>query len=169
MRVALSVSLLVFPLALFAAFGRAASPPPSCPASATTGAEVEAVRKRELRGARVNIEGWEAEEARGFFAPEYLSIQPDGGVRRLDAVMAAFVDGRSRGWARSFEISALDIHVYHCVAAVVVGVAEVRAAAAPADARPWRIRYLNVWRWQDGQWLNSSNQFARIAEPAGSR
>lgn len=166
MRVALP-ALLFASLAVFAVSGRAA-PPADCPSSTMTGADVNAVRKRELRGARVNVEGWDVDEARGFFAPEYLSIQPDGSMRRLDAVMAAFADGHSRGWARSFELSELEIRVYHCVAAVVTGVAEVRAAAAPADARPWRIRYLNVWRRQDGQWLNTSNQFARIAEqPAG--
>lgn len=146
-----------------------ASPLEECPVVTATGPDVEAVREMELRGARVNMDGWSIADAHRFFAPDYVSIQPDGTVRRLDSVLAVFVDGRSRGWARSFDVSELDIHVYHCTAAVVVGKAEVRASAAPPDSPPWRIRYLNVWRKQDGRWLNSANQFTRMIETANAR
>ncbi|ANB19282.1 nuclear transport factor 2 family protein [Dokdonella koreensis] len=141
--------------------GRSA-PAPACPEVATTGADVEAVRARELRGARANLDGWTLADARGFFAPEYFSIQMDGSIRRLNAVFAGFTDGRSPGWARRFELADLQIHVYRCDTAVVTGLIEASASAAPANAPPWRIRYLNLWRRQGDQWLNAANQFVRV-------
>lgn len=135
-----------------------------CPVVTTAGPDVEAVKEMEAYGARVNMDGWSIIDARRFFAPDYVSIQPDGTVRRMDSVLAVFTNGRSDGWARSFDVSDLDVHVYHCSTAVVVGKAEVRANAAPPDSPPWRIRYLNVWRKQDGHWLNSANQFTRMIQ-----
>lgn len=136
-----------------------------CPASTTGGPEVEAVRALEQRGARVNVEGWTIDQARAFFAPEFRSIGPDGAVTPLDRILASFVDGRSRGWASRFDLVELDIRVHGCTAAIVVGLAEVRPLAAPADAPPWRIRFLNVWRRESGQWLYAANQYARVTPP----
>lgn len=126
------------------------------------GREVEAVRRLELRGAEVNVDGWRIEEAQSFFASDFVSIAPDGSVTRLDRVLSGFVDGASAGWARSFDIVDLDVRLYDCRAAIVVGLAEVRPLAAPADAAPWRIRFLNVWRKEGDRWLYSANQFARV-------
>lgn len=133
-----------------------------CPHTATTGPEVEAIRTLELRGARVNVEGWSIEEARGFLAPDFVSIRPDGSVTRLDKVLAAFPDGRNAGFARSFDIAALEIRVYGCDAAIVIGTADIRARAAPPDAPAWRVRFLNMWRRDAGRWRLTANQFARI-------
>ena len=135
-----------------------------CPVVATHGPDVEAVSRRERDGARVNVDGWRIDDARDFFTSDYFSLQPDGTVRRLDAVLATFKDGRGAGWARSFDIADLDVRVYHCTSAVATGIAQVRALAAPADAQPWRIRYLNVWRREDGRWRNAANQFVRVVE-----
>lgn len=63
----------------------------------TAGPAVEEVRRLELRGGAVNVEGWAIEEARAFFAPEWVSVQPDGSVTRLETVLSNFVEGRSRG------------------------------------------------------------------------
>lgn len=160
MRIVLPWLLAVLSFTLATA-GRAA-PAPACPEVATTGADVEAVRARELRGARANVDGWALAEARSFFAPEYFSIQMDGSIRRLDAVFAGFTDGRSPGWARRFELADLQIHVYRCATAVVTGLIEASASAAPADAPPWRVRYLNVWRRHGDQWVSAANQFVRV-------
>lgn len=156
--------IAIIAAAISAAHGQpqTASADKSCPDVATAGADVEAVRALELRGAQVNVEGWSINEARGFFAPDFVSIHPDGTVNRLDKVLAVFADGRSAGFARSFDITALEIRVYGCDAATVIGTAEVRARAAPANAPAWRVRFLNVWRRDVGRWRLAANQFARI-------
>jgi ketosteroid isomerase-like protein len=137
----------------------AASAERAC-AVATTGADVDAVRRLEARGAAVNVEGWDIEEARGFFAPEWASVQPDGSVLRLDSVFAGFQDGRSRPWAQSFTHTELDVRVA-CDSAVVIGLAEVRPRGAP-EGVVVRTRFLNVWRKQDGRWLYAANQYVRL-------
>lgn len=156
------------PFALILLAMLASAPVPAaygpCPASATAGPDVEAVRQREWRGARANVEGWSIDEARAFFAPDFVSIAPDGSSSELDRVFAGFRDGRSAAWARSFDLTALDIRVYDCTTAVVVGVAQVRALAASAEAPPWRIRFLNVWRRMDGEWRYAASQFTRMAQ-----
>lgn len=133
-----------------------------CPDVATTGPDVEAVRQLELRGGQVNVEGWTIEEARQFFAPEFVSIEPGGGVNRLDRVLSTFPDGRNAGFARSFDISGLEIHIYGCDIAMVTGTADVRVRAASPEAPPWRIRFLNMWRRDAGHWRLAANQFTRV-------
>jgi hypothetical protein len=127
----------------------------------TAGPAVEEVRRLELRGGAVNVEGWTIEEARAFFAPEWVSVQPDGSVTNVETVLGAFVDGRSRGWASSFTVVELDIRVA-CDGAVVVGLAEARPLGAPESAPPVRMRFLNVWRKQDGRWLYAANQWTSV-------
>lgn len=134
----------------------------SCPGVATTGPDVEAIRQLELRGGQVNVEGWSIEEARTFFAPDFLSIEPGGGVNRLDKVLSSFSGGCNPGFARSFDISDLEIRVYGCDAAIATAIADVRILAAPPDAPAWRIRYLNMWRLDAGHWRLAANQFARV-------
>jgi hypothetical protein len=141
------------------------SPPPThdalmC-APVTAGPAVEEVRQQELRGAAVNVEGWTIEEARGFFAPEWVSVQPDGSVTRLETVLGGFVEGRSRAWASSFTLVELDIRVA-CDGAVVIGLAEARPLGAPQSSPPVRMRFMNVWRKQDGRWLYAANQWTSV-------
>jgi ketosteroid isomerase-like protein len=133
-------------------------------AGCTESEEIDAIRRLELRGARVNVDGWDIDEARRFFAADFVSIQPDGRINGLDAVMATFKNGRSRGWAQSFDITSLDISLLDCAAAMVIGTAEVRALGAPAGAPPWRVRFLNVWRKSQEGWQYRANQFARMLE-----
>ena len=140
------------------------SPPPMhealmC-APVTAGTAVEEVRQQELRGAAVNVEGWTIEEARAFFAPEWVSVQPDGSLTRLETVLGGFVEGRSRAWASSFTLVELDIRVA-CDSAVVIGLAEARPQGAPQSSPPVRMRFMNVWRKQDGRWLYAANQWTR--------
>ena len=142
---------------------------PSCSALATQGAEVETIRRLELRGGRVNVEGWGIGEARLFFAPDFVSVQPDGSTVGLDTLLSRFVDGRSPGWARSFEVTELDIRVFDCRTAVVVGTAEWRALAAPEGAPATRVRFLNVWRKADRRWQYWANQYTRLTAGAGER
>ncbi|WP_299008049.1 nuclear transport factor 2 family protein [uncultured Caulobacter sp.] len=134
----------------------------SCSEVATTGPDVEAIRQLELHGGRVNVEGWTIEEAREFFAPEFFAIEPGGGINRLDKVLSNFPNGRNSGFARSFDISGLEIRVYGCDAAIVTGTADVRVLAAPADAPALRIRFLNIWRRDAGHWRLAANQFVRV-------
>jgi hypothetical protein len=137
---------------------------PMC-APITAGPAVEEVRQVELRGGAVNVEGWGIEEARAFFAPEWVSVQPDGSVTTLETVLGAFVEGRSRGWASSFTLVELDIRVA-CDSAVVIGLAEARPLGAPQSSPPVRMRFLNVWRKQDGRWLYAANQWTPVRPAA---
>jgi hypothetical protein len=131
----------------------------ACPV-VTADADVEEIRRLEQRGATVNVEGWGIEEARAFFAPEWVSVQPDGSVMRLDAVFAGFQNGRSRPWAQSFALSELDVRVA-CNSAVVIGMAEARPVGAP-EGVVVRMRFLNVWRKEGGRWLYAANQYVRL-------
>ena len=130
----------------------------SCSTAASIGADAEAVRRLEERGARVNVEGWGIDEAREFFTPTWVSVGPDGVVRGVDDVYATFVDGRSRPWASSFELLDLDIRVY-CDMAIVIGLAEARGST---PEQVMRVRYLNVWRKIDGSWRYSEQQYVRL-------
>lgn len=133
-----------------------------CCARETNNAEdVEEVRRLELRGARTNVEGWSLEEAKAFFAPTWVSIAPDGTVAGVDSVFESFVDGRSRPWAKRFDLLELDIRVYGAVA-VVIGMAEADGFGTPTGTKPTRFRYLNVWRKVNGRWLYSEQQFTRF-------
>ena len=134
----------------------------TCPSMQTSGPEVEAIRRLEERGAQSNVDGWSLEEARGFFAPEWISVGPDGNDANLAAVLEGFESGRSRPWAGRFDILDLDIRVY-CDTAVVVGRAAAYriGASEPGETPAVRFRWLNVWRKQDGRWLYVANQFAR--------
>lgn len=124
-------------------------------------ATVEELRQLELRGARTNVEGWSLDEAKAFFAPTWVSVGPDGKIAGADSVFASFVDGRSRPWAKRFDLVELDIRAYGSVA-VVIGLAEAEAVGAPAGTKPTRFRYLNVWRKVNGRWLYSEQQFTRF-------
>lgn len=133
--------------------------PAQCDVAASTGADADAVRALEERGARANVEGWTIEEARAFFAPTWVAVGPDGAVRGVEEVFASFVDGRSQPWAASFELRELDVRVY-CDMAVVIGLAEARGSQ-PGQAA--RFRYLNVWRKIAGEWRYSEQQYVRLA------
>lgn len=134
----------------------------ACPMMTTTGPDVEEIRRLEERGAKVNVEGWTIEEAREFFAPEWLSAQPDGTDSGLETVFGAFQNGRSAPWAGRFEITDLDIRVY-CDVAIAFGRADAyRPGAAVDQAQPdIRFRWLNVWRKAEGRWVYAANQFTR--------
>lgn len=132
--------------------------PAQCDVAVSTGADADAVRALEERGARVNVEGWTIDEARAFFAPTWVAVGPDGVVRGVEEVFASFVDGRSRPWATSFDLLELDVRVY-CDMAVVIGLAEARGSQ-PGQAV--RFRYLNVWRKIAGQWRYSEQQYVRL-------
>ena len=137
-----------------------------CVGVATEGGEVEAVRQLELRGGRMNTEGWDVEESRSFFASDFIGIQPGGAISGLETIVVTSASGRIRGWARSFVLTDLDIRVFICATALVVGTAEARPLAAPAESPPWRIRFLNVWRKEGGRWRYWANQFTAItSEP----
>ncbi len=158
----LRVAILATAISTVSGQAAATSSDARCPHAATAGPAVEAIRALELRGARANVDGWSIEEARSFFAPDFVSIQPDGSVTRLDKVLTAFADGRNAGFARSFDITELEIRVYGCNAAIVIGAADIRARAAPPDAPAWRVRFLNIWRRDGERWRLTANQFARI-------
>lgn len=132
---------------------------PTC-TEVTAGSEVDEIRRLELRGAAINVEGWTWEEAQSFFAPEWLSVQPDGSDARLDGYYSRFRDGRIAGWAESFELPELDIRVY-CGAAIVVGRGEIRPRGATDPSQTIRVRYLNVWRKQDGRWVFAAQQYTQ--------
>lgn len=133
----------------------------ACLAVSTTGTSADEIIRLERRGAQVNVDGWSIEEARGFFAPDFVSVQPGGQVNGVDTVFASFVDGRSQPWASSFELVELDVRVINCDTAIVIGLAEVRPANLPAEAAPVRLRFLNVWRKHDDRWLYAANQWTR--------
>ncbi len=133
----------------------------ACQAPATRGPAVEEIRRLEEQGGAVNVTGWTIEQARAFFAPEWVSVQQNGSVTTLGNVLAAFVDGRVQGWAAAFTLVELDIRVY-CDSAVVIGLAEARPVGAPPSASPARMRFLNMWRKQDGRWLYAANQWTRL-------
>ncbi len=124
-------------------------------------ADIEEVRRLELRGARVNTEGWSLEEARAFFAPTFVSVGPDGNVAGLDSVLTGFAGGRLKPWAKRFDLVELDIRVYGAVA-IVIGLAEAEWIGAPDGTKPIRFRFLNVWRKVGGRWLYSEQQFTRF-------
>jgi hypothetical protein len=128
----------------------------------TSGPDVEEIRRLEQRGAQSNVDGWDIEEARRFFAPEWTSVGPDGSDGDLSSVLNAFDNGRSRPWAGRFEILDLDIRVY-CDTAVVVGRAAAYriGASGQEDAPAAHFRWLNVWRKEQGRWVYVANQFAR--------
>lgn len=134
----------------------------SCPVMITSGPEAAEIGRLEERGARANVEGWSIEEARAFFAPEWVSVQPTGAVSDLDAVLSSFPNGQSVPWAGRFDLTNLDIRVY-CDMAVVIGQAEAwrPGATAEGSAPAVRFRFLNVWRKVDGRWLYAANQFTR--------
>lgn len=132
-----------------------------CQGETADPADVEELRRLELRGARTNVEGWNLNEAKAFFAPKWVSVGPDGKIAGVDSVFESFVDGRSRPWATRFELVELDIRVYGA-AAVVIGLAEAEGIGAPAGTKPTRFRYLNVWRKVNGRWLYSEQQFTRF-------
>lgn len=133
----------------------------ACPGFTAIGVDAEEIRRLELRGAATNVEGWSIEEARDFFAPEWMSVQPDGSVMGLDAVFARFQDGRSQPWAGRFDLTELDIRVY-CDTAIVVGLAEARAPGSSETSPALRFRYLNVWRKHEGRWLYAGQQYTRF-------
>lgn len=147
-------SLIGSPLA-----AQTASLPHSCPV-VTSGPDVDTVRQLEERGAAVNVSGWTVEEARAFFAPEWVSLQPDGSVTKVDAVLARFQNGRSVAWAQSFELNELDVRVF-CDTAVVVGLARARPLGA-SGTKVINLRYANIWRKRNGRWLYTANQFDRF-------
>jgi hypothetical protein len=134
----------------------------ACLSMQTSGPDAEEIRRLENRGAQSNVDGWSLEEARDFFAPEWISVGPDGAHSDLAAVLDGFENGRSRPWAGRFDILDLDIRVY-CDSAIVVGKAAAYriGASGPNDAPAVHFRWLNVWRKQDGRWLYVANQFAR--------
>ncbi len=135
--------------------------PERCGAPVTTGPDVAEIDRLERRGAQVNVEGWGIEEARAFFAPEWVSVQPDGSVTPLAQVFDRFPNGRSQAWAASFTLTELDIRVY-CDVAIVIGLGEAQVRGAAQNAAPLKFRFLNVWRRQDGRWLYAANQFVRL-------
>ncbi len=139
-----------------------------CAGIATDGPEVEAVRQLELRGARMNVDGWDLSDSRDFFAADFVGVQPGGGVTGLETIMRTFVNGRSPAWARRFDLTALDIRVFDCATAVVIGTAEAQPLSAAADAPAWHVRFLNVWRKQGGRWRYWANQFTPIAPGPGA-
>jgi hypothetical protein len=150
-----------------------AEPPPTaaqaaaCRSVATEGPDVEAVRQMEQRGARMNVDGWDLADSREFFAPDFVSIQPGGAVSDLAAIMTTLANGRSPGWARRFDLTGLDVRVFDCEFAVVVGTAESQPLAAAPGAPAWRVRFLNVWRKEGGRWRYWANQFTTIASAPG--
>jgi hypothetical protein len=127
----------------------------------TTGADVDAVKALEKRGADTNVDGWTLDEAKAFFAPEWVSVQMDGSVMKVDKVFEGFRNGRSQPWAQSFKLVELDVRIY-CDTAVVIGLAEAQAKGPPDKAPKGRFRFLNVWRKQDGAWLYAANQLQRF-------
>jgi ketosteroid isomerase-like protein len=129
----------------------------TCPVT-TSGSDVEELRRLEHYGASVNVEGWSADDARAFFAPEWVSVQPDGSRIDVAAALARFRGGRMPAWAEHFTVSDLDIRVY-CDAAVVVGNAEALPRGAPAAAAPMRYRYMNLWRRGPTGWLYAMQIF----------
>lgn len=133
-----------------------------CPTITSSGPDADEIRRLEERGARANVEGWSIEEARAFFAPEWLSVQPNGTDVSLESVFSTFPNGRSVPWAGRFDLTDLDVRVY-CNTAIVIGRAEAYPpGATAADTEPAvRFRYLNVWRKVDGQWLYAAQQYTR--------
>lgn len=134
---------------------RAAEP---CAAVATSGADVEAVRERELRAAQAPTTAWTLAEVTQLFAPEFQTVQPNGVVQRLDEVLGEFVNGRTAPWATRYEIVEMDVRVYNCAAASVVGVAEVQPRGGPA----MRWRFTDTWRKENGAWLFARSQYVAL-------
>lgn len=132
-----------------------------CSRVATSGFDVDAVKRLELRGAASNVDGWTIEEARSFFAPEWVSVQPDGTQVGLDKVLSSFENGRNHPWADRFDLTELDIRVY-CDMAVVVGTAQVSAKGDKQPLRTIHFRYLNIWRKSGAGWLYAANQYTRF-------
>lgn len=134
----------------------------SCPSMSTSGTDAEEIRRLEMRGARSNVEGWSLQEAQAFFAPEWISVSPDGTASDLTAVLAGFENDRSRPWAGRFDILDLDIRVYCDIAVVVGKAAAYRIGASGSEDLPAvHFRWLNFWRKLDDRWINVANQFAR--------
>ncbi len=140
-----------------------------CEGVAVEGPDVEAVRRLESFGAQVNVDGWPEAVARAFFAPDFVAVAPGGAVSDLGHVLSTFKDGASPGWARRFEITSLDIRIYNCSTAVVIGAGQVQPLGDAAGTPAWRIRFLNVWRLEKGRWLYAANQFTRLSETPDRR
>jgi hypothetical protein len=134
---------------------------PRCGGYTTTGADAEEIRRLEQVGAQSNVDGWSIREARAFFAPEWFTVGPDGSIAGVEVVFAQFKDGRSTPWAGRFELLELDVRVY-CDTAVVIGLGAATPKNAPADYKPVRFRYTNVWRRGGERWLYAANQFTRF-------
>jgi len=149
-----------------ASVGHSSSSAPSTRAKAcsklvTSGSDADEVRRLELRGAASNVDGWSIEEARAFFAPEWVSVQPDGSQVGLDKVFSSFENGRSRPWAARFALTELDIRVY-CDMAIVIGTAEASAKGDKQPPRTVHFRYLNIWRKSGAGWLYAAQQYTRF-------
>lgn len=134
-----------------------------CAQAVTSDRDADEIRRLELRGARVNVEGWTLEEAHDFFASDWVSVQPNGTVMKLDGVWAGFKEGRSMPWAGRFDVTELEVRVY-CDTAIAIGKADVyRIGDTGSDAKPaMHLRWLNVWRKVGNLWLYAANQFARF-------
>jgi ketosteroid isomerase-like protein len=134
---------------------------PRCSGFTSTGVDAEEIRRLEQLGAQSNVDGWSIGDARAFFAAEWITVGPDGAVAGVEVVFAQFTDGRSTPWAGRFELVELDVRVY-CDMAVVIGLGEATPKNAPADFKPVRFRYTNVWRRDGERWLYAANQFTRF-------
>jgi hypothetical protein len=150
-------------LACAAALGACAAQRPEqaspCLSVATSGADVDAVRAGELRVARVATEAWTLAEVAQAFAPEFQSVQPNGAVQTIDQVLGEFAHGRTSPWAARYDIVEIDVRVYGCAAASVVGVALVQPRSA---ATPMRWRFTDTWRKENGAWLYARNQYVAM-------
>jgi len=137
------------------------APAKMCTKIATSGPDVDDVKRLELRGAASNVDGWTIEEARAFFAPEWVSVQPDGSQVGLDKVFSSFENGHSSPWAARFDLTALDIRVY-CDMAIVIGTAEASAKGDKQPPRTIHFRYVNIWRKSAAGWLYTAQQYTRF-------
>jgi hypothetical protein len=113
----------------------------------------------EARVARVALEPWTLAEVAQVFAPEFQSVQPNGEVHGIDQVLGEFVNGRTAPWAARYDIIELDVRVYGCDSASVVGLAEVQPRGTSA---PMRWRFTNTWRKENGAWLFARAQYVAM-------
>ena len=133
----------------------------ACQSYATSGAGVDEIRALEEAGGQSNVTGMSLADGERMFARSFVSFGPDGAVKTRDDILKTYVDGKFPAWASSFEIKELDVKVY-CDTATVVGLSEVRAKAAPAEAKPIRFRWLNVWAKPEGFWQIVASQFTPL-------